>query len=76
MSELSLTVLKTCRLPGVLVNVAPVLENNFELTGESALPYDIFDALRTRHGIDLSGFNASMTRRGNMYRSYVLMRGA
>ena len=34
---------------------------------------DVFDALRTRHNIDLTGFNSSMTQRGNMYRSYVLM---
>ena len=57
------------------MNVWVVLECNFDLTEESALPYNLFDALRMRHSIDLSGFNTSMTRRGNMYRSYVLLRG-
>ena len=72
---MSVETLKRCRLPNAIVNVRAVLECNFDLTEESALPYDLFDALRTRHSIDLSGFNTSMTRRGNMYRSYVLMRG-
>ena len=74
-SELSHAVLKTCRLPPGLVDAASVLECNFDLDDESCLPYDVFDALRTRHGIDLSGFNSSFTQRGNKYRSYVLMRG-
>ena len=70
-----LHMVKRCRLPDAIVNVRAVLECNFDLTEESALPHDLFDALRTRHSIDMSGFNTSMTRRGNMYRSYVLMRG-
>ena len=72
---MSVETLKRSRLPNTIVIVQAVLESNFDLTEESALPYDLFDALRTRHSIDLSGFNTSMTRRGNMYRSYVLMRG-
>ena len=74
-SELSHAVLKTCRLPPGLVDAASVLECNFDLDDESCLPYDVFDALRTRHSIDLSGFNSSFTQRGNKYRNYVLMRG-
>ena len=72
---MSVETLKRCRLPDAIVNVQAVLESNFDLTAESALPYDLFDALRMRHSIDLSGFNTSMTRRSNTYRSYVLMRG-
>ena len=70
---MSVETLMRCRLPNAIVNVQAVLECNFDLTEESALPYDLFDALRMRRSIDLSGFNTSMTRRGNMYRSYVLM---
>ena len=64
-----------CRLPDPIVPVQSVLEANFDLTESQTLPYDVFDALRARHSIDLTGFNLSMTRHGNIYRSYVLMRG-
>ena len=67
--------LKKCRLPQPVVALSQILECNFDLSEEGTLPYDVFDALRTRHGIDLSGFNSSFTQRGNKYRSYVLMRG-
>ena len=71
-SELSQAALKTCRLPPGLVDAASVLECNFDLDDESCLPYDVFDALRTRHSIDLSGTNARFTQRGNKYRIYLL----
>ena len=73
--ELSAEATRRCRLPCPLVQVRSILECNYEFTDEGGLPYDVFDALRARHGIDLTGFNISMTQRGNMYRSYVLMRG-
>ena len=50
-------------------------EANFELTDDQTLPHDALDALRAQRLINLSGFNMSMTRRGNIYRSSVLMRG-
>ena len=69
--------LRQCRLPDPIVNVrsTSILEASFTLTEEQALPYDVLDAMRTEHSIDLTGFNMSMTRRGNCYRAYVLMRG-
>ena len=67
--------LSKCRLPSPILDAQSVLEANFNLTEHQTLPYDVFDALRIRHRIDLTGFNMSMTRYGNMYRSYVLMRG-
>ena len=73
--ELAAKDLKTCRLPDPIVHSASVLEANFDFTEDQTLPYDVFDTLRTRHLIDLTGFNISMTRHGNLYRSYVLMRG-
>ena len=65
------------RLPDVTLNVnsPSILEANFEPKNDQTLPYDVLDAVRTQHGIDLTGLNMSMTRRGNCYRSYVLMRG-
>ena len=67
--------LREHRLPEPLVSLESILEANFEFDSDGALPYDVFDSLRTRHGIDLTGFNTSMTQRGNLYRSCVLMRG-
>ena len=48
---------------------------NFELSSEETLPYGVLDDLRLKHAIDLTGVSLSMTRRGSMYRSYVVMRG-
>ena len=73
--EITAQALTKCRIPDPIVNVQSVLEANFDLTEDQTLPYDVLDAMRTRHSIDMTGFNLSMTRRGNMYRSYVLMRG-
>ena len=69
--------LRQCCLPDPILNVSSpsILEANFELKDDQTLPYDVLDAVRTQHGIDLTGLNMSMTRRGNCYRSYVLMRG-
>lgn len=73
--EITEDVVRKCCLPDPTVKVQSVLEANFELTADQTLPYDVLDAMRTRHSIDLTGFNLSMTRHGNLYRSYVLMRG-
>ena len=76
MDDLGATVLNNCRLPDPIVPIQSILEANFDLTEDHTLPYDVIDTLRSRHSIDLSGFNTSMTRYGNLYRSYALMRGA
>ena len=73
--ETCLEDLTKCRLPDPILQAESILEANFDFTEAHTLPYDVFDALRTRHSIDLTGFNLSMTRHGNIYRSYVLMRG-
>ena len=75
MGKLSAETIKNCRLASPIVHARAALECNFDLQ-DDCLPYDVFDALRTRHSIDLTGFNTSMTRRGNLYKSYVLMRGS
>eukprot|EP00974_Lingulodinium_polyedra_P032628 3140055-Lingulodinium_polyedra.AAC.1 len=60
-------VVKQCHLPDPIVLVPSVLEANFELADDRALPYDVLDSVRIHHPIDLAGFNVSMTRLGNMY---------
>ena len=75
MDEMAAEALKQCRVPSPILNLQSVLEANFELTCDQSLPYDVLDDLRTRHSIDLTGFNLSMTRRGMLCRSYVLNRG-
>ena len=58
-----------------MVAISQVLECNFELSEAETLPYDVFDALRTLHDIDVTGFKTSMTHRGNLYRNYALLGG-
>ena len=72
---LTMAQMRTCRILAAMVNVHDVMECNFELSSESTLPYDVFDALRRRHGIDVTGLSTSMTHRGNLYRSYALLGG-
>eukprot|EP00974_Lingulodinium_polyedra_P006805 647665-Lingulodinium_polyedra.AAC.1 len=67
--------LTKCRLPDPIVHAQSVLKTNFDLTENHTLPYYVLDAMRTRHSIDLTGLNLSTMRHGNLYRSYVLMRG-
>ena len=67
--------LKKCHLPQPVVELSQILECNFDLNDEGTLPYDVFDALRTQHDIDVTGFSSSMTHKGNLYRSYALLGG-
>ena len=70
--------LAECRarsLPLPLVNLADILECNFDLSSDATLPYDVFDALRSHHGIDVTGLSVRNTHRGILYRSYALLRG-
>ena len=66
---------RDCTLPTPLVLVEDILECNFEWTAEGTMPYDIFDCLRRDHEIDVTGLSTSLTHRGNLYRSYALLRG-
>eukprot|EP00974_Lingulodinium_polyedra_P059189 5700693-Lingulodinium_polyedra.AAC.1 len=67
--------LRNRRAPEPTVGIQSVLEANFDLKEAQSLPYDVLDATRAQHAIDLTGLNLSTTKRGNLYRSYVLMRG-
>ena len=61
-------------LPPVLVAPGSVLMINVELEGGNKTPFKIFDALRTKHEIDVSALSLSSTHNGDLYRTYVLMR--
>ncbi len=67
--------LRKASLPDPLVNVDDLLEWNFEWGADRTLPYETLDVLREQHGIDITGLNMSLTHKGNLYRSYALMRG-
>ena len=67
--------LSNFHLPQPVIAASQILECNFELSEEGTLPYDVFDALRTQHDIDVTGFHASMTHKGNMYNNYALLGG-
>jgi hypothetical protein len=62
-------------LPPPIVPVDAIICAGVVLSEESTIPYAIFDALRFNHNIDVTGLSMSLTRGGNLYRSYALMRG-
>ena len=67
--------LRKCRLPKPVVASTQILECNFDLNEGGQLPYDVFDALRTQHDIDVTGLSVSLTHNGNLYRNYALLGG-
>ena len=73
--KLTLAECRACNLPAPVVNLAGILECNCALSSDGTLPYDVFDALRRQHVIDVAGLSMSSTPRGNLYRSYALLGG-
>ena len=63
-------------LPPPLVALEDVLEANVELDPSNTISYKGFDALRVRHGIDVTALSVSLTRGGNAYRAFVLAGGS
>ena len=70
--ELNLETAAFASLPNVKVQRADVLLMNIELDGDSQIPFQVFDALRTEWTIDVSAISLSLTHRGNIYRAHVL----
>ena len=62
-------------LPETLVSQSAVLETNV-LLQDDKIPFAVLDALRTKHGIDMTGLSVSSTAEGNLYRNHCLMMGA
>ena len=52
-----------------------VLEANIEFTEDDTLPYWVFDALRLKHGIDVTGINRTRTAGGQLYECYAVSDG-
>lgn len=75
MEDFSVAAMRQASLPNPLVNADDILEWNFDWGPDRTIPYETFDALRVRHNIDVTGLNLSLTHRGNLYRSYALLRG-
>ena len=59
-------------MPDVLVIQQACLEMNFSLTAEHELPFEVFEAVRMKHSIDVTGLSLSLTKRGNVYRRFAL----
>ena len=70
--ELNLETAASVTLPSVQMPRDDVLLMNIELDADSQIPFSVFDALRTKHALDVSGFYLSLTHRGNLYRAHVL----
>ena len=70
--ELKLETAACASAPSVKVQRADVLLMNVELDGDSRIPFQVFDALRTQWNIDVSAISLSLTHRGNIYRAHVL----
>ncbi len=75
MHNLTAPELRMCRLPPPVAASSQILEFNFEFTDDMTLPYEVFDDLRTRHDIDVTGFKSSFTHKGSLYRNYALLGG-
>ena len=70
--ELNLETAASASVPSVRVPRDDVLLMNVELDADSQIPFAAFDALRAKHGIDVSGVALSLTHRGNLYRAHAL----
>ena len=74
LEDISADDLRIATLPSPLVSATDILDWNFEWK-DQCLPFETLDALRTQHGIDVTGLNTSLTAKGNLYRAYALARG-
>ena len=75
MKEMSLEEQHGAQLPDPLVGPHDILDANFEME-DGLLPYDVFDTLRIRCNLDVTGLTGSQTPRGIAYRQYVESLGA
>ena len=67
--------LRNSHVPDPIVDVDDISECSFNLDSESSIPYETFDALRLHRGVDVTGLATIMAHNGNLYRSYVLLKG-
>ena len=72
--QLSIEGAKNIEVSPVLIAPNAILLYNFDFA-DRLIPYDVFDHLRTRHGIDVTSLSVSLTAKGNLYRAAVLLSG-
>ena len=71
MTAFTIADLKGTCMPETLVSQPTVLVMNFKLD-EGEIPFSVFNEIRNK-GIDMTALSCSLTKRGNVYRSHVLM---
>ena len=64
--------LRESNFPDPWISLRVVLLANMEFTDDGTLPYWVFDALRLKHDIDVTGMNFSRTHGGQLYAAYAL----
>jgi len=69
-----LDALREVTLPSALLDPAAILETLVQRNEDCTVPYPTLDALRQKHGLDMTALSLSSTARGNAYRQYVLLR--
>ncbi len=62
-------------LPSPLIDSTAILHSGFDLEDGSLIPFHVLDHLRLRWKIDVTGLEWSLTQRGNIYRTWALVRG-
>ena len=67
--------LRESKFPDPWISLGDVLLANMELTDDDTLPYWVFDKLRLKHGIDVTGMNYARTTGGQLYAAFALSDG-
>ena len=60
-------------LPPILVWREQTLMINVELDSDNLIPFNVFDELSSKHGLDMTAMSWPRTHFGGLYRAYVLM---
>ena len=74
MSTMAIPDLSGTTMPEPLISQGALLEVGFEFSENKELPFKVFDALRMKHSIDLTSLTHSLTKRGNVYRRFAMLR--
>jgi hypothetical protein len=67
--------IRNSKFPDPYISHRQVLEANFHWKDDGTLPYWIFDSLRLKHNIDVTGNNLCRTHGGNLYQCYATQDG-
>ena len=70
--EMSVPHLRASQFPDPWISLGDVLLANVDFTDDGTLPYWVFDVLRLKHDIDVTGLNCSRTPGGQLYHCYAV----